>query len=84
MIVIEIPLFINELTHVCLPKNHKILSVNVVNNTPMLNVLDIDESGTENKNTIFDVYKANEVIFGKREYVASCVIFNRQYHIFKM
>ena len=52
MVVLEIPLFIDEPCCVTLPLDHDILSVNAVNNTPMLNVLDKTELGMENQDSV--------------------------------
>lgn len=85
MVVLEIPLFINEPCCVSLPLNHEILSVQTVNNTPMLNVLDKEELGMENQHSVFCCFTQNQVMpYGKKfQYIGSCVIFNKQYHVFK-
>lgn len=84
MIVLEYPVFIDMPCVVALPLKYKILSVNVVSNTPIINVLDTEET-IETQNHTFYCFTQNQVMppDGMFQYIGSCVIFNKQYHIFE-
>lgn len=83
MKVIEYPLLKDETTTIELPVAMKVLGIGVVNNTPMLNVLDYeitDETHTRN----YTCYEQFEVLTNPdMKYIGSCVLLNKQYHVFE-
>lgn len=83
MKVLEYPLLKDETTTIELPVAMKVLGIGVVNNTPMLNVLDYeitDETHTRNYTCYeqFEVFTNPDV-----KYIGSCVLLNKQYHVFE-